>query len=131
ELVEQHRRVDDDPVADDVADAGRQDPGGDQVQGEVLAVRQHHRVAGVVAALITHHPLHASTEQVGGLALALVAPLGADQDDRRHRNSYWVRLPRFSGPVFGPYRAPGVRTVRGARGGPGVHAPGRLNPEPT
>ena len=33
---------------------------------------------GVVAALIAHHPLHGPPQQVRGLALALVAPLGAD-----------------------------------------------------
>ena len=54
------------------------------MQREVLAVGQHDGVTGVVAALVAHHPLHLAAEQVGGLALALVAPLGADQHDRRH-----------------------------------------------
>src|SRR3712207_8057984 len=49
--------------------------------------------SGVVAALVTNHPLDLATENVGGLALALVAPLGADQHDRRHvKLQSWPRL---------------------------------------
>ncbi len=92
ELVEQHAGVHHHAVADHVAQAGCEDPGRDEVQGEVLAVGEHHRVAGVVAALVAHHPLDLATEQVGGLALALVAPLGADQHDRRHvKLQSWTR----------------------------------------
>src|SRR5690606_16199107 len=39
----------------------------------------------VVAAVELHHVVDAAAEQIGGLALALVAPLGSDQDDRWHR----------------------------------------------
>ena len=84
ELGEQHTGIYDDAVADDVGDAGREDPRGDQVKREVLATRQHHRVAGVVAALVAHDPLHTATEQIGGLSFALVAPLSADEHDCRH-----------------------------------------------
>ena len=84
QLLQQHARVDHHAVADHVLHAGREDARRDEVQREVLAVGEHHRVAGVVAALVAHHPLHGAPEQVGGLALALVAPLGADQHDRRH-----------------------------------------------
>ena len=84
QLRHQHAGIDDDAVADHVGDTGGQDPGRDQVQGEILPVRQHDGVAGVVAALVTHHPLGTAAEQVGRLALAFVTPLGADQDDRRH-----------------------------------------------
>ena len=38
ELGEQHTRIDDDAVADDVGDTGREDPRRDEVKGEVLAV---------------------------------------------------------------------------------------------
>src|SRR5258708_9473342 len=41
----------------------------------------HQRVAGVVAALEAHHALRAVGQPVDDLALALVAPLGADDDD--------------------------------------------------
>ena len=76
--------VDHHAVADHVVHARREDSGRDEVQREVLAVGQHDGVAGVVAALVAHHPLDLAAEQVGGLALALVTPLGADQHDRRH-----------------------------------------------
>ena len=39
---------------------------------------------GVVPALVAHNPLDAATEQIGRLTFALVAPLGADEDDCRH-----------------------------------------------
>ena len=84
QLVEQHTGIDHHAVADDVGDAGRQDARRDQVQREVLAGGQDDGVPGVVAALIAHHPLHPPTEQISGLTLALVAPLGADEDDCRH-----------------------------------------------
>ncbi len=84
QLVEQHAGIHDHAVADHVVGARGEDAGRDQVQGEVLAVGQHHRVARVVAALVAHHPLDLAPEQVGRLALALVAPLGADHHDRRH-----------------------------------------------
>ena len=84
QLVEQHTGVDDHAVADHVGDAWCEDARGDQVKGEVLASRQHHGMAGVVAALIPHDPLDAAPEKIGGLTLALVAPLGADEHDCRH-----------------------------------------------
>ena len=59
---QQHSRVDDDSVADDVGDTRRQDARRDEVQREVVPVGQHHGVPGVVSALVAHHPLHASTE---------------------------------------------------------------------
>ena len=84
QLVEQHAGVDHHAVADHVGDAWREDARRDEVKREVLARRQHHGMAGVVAALIPHDPLDAAPEQIGGLTLALVAPLGADEHDCRH-----------------------------------------------
>ncbi len=84
QLGEQDGRVDDHPVADDVLHARRQDARGDQVQRELLTVRQHDGVPGVVAALVANYPLDAFTVEIGGFALALVAPLGADQYDDCH-----------------------------------------------
>ena len=84
ELLEQHAGVDHHAVADHVGDTRRQDPRRDEVQREVLAVGEHDGVPGVVAALVAHDPLDLLTEDVGGLALALVTPLGADEDDGRH-----------------------------------------------
>ena len=41
-------------------------------------------VAGVVAAVRFHNIIDLATEDIGSLALAFVAPLGADDDDRSH-----------------------------------------------
>ncbi|COY22137.1 Uncharacterised protein [Mycobacterium tuberculosis] len=84
QLIEQDTGIDHHAVADNVGDPGRQHTRRDEMQCEILAGRQDDGVPGVVAPLIAHHPLHAATQQVGGLTLALVAPLGADEDDRRH-----------------------------------------------
>ncbi len=86
ELVDQHTRVDHDTVADHAALAGIQDPGGDQVQLPLLAAADD-RVAGVVAALEADDGVCVLGEQVGDLALALVAPLGAHYHDAWHAQS--------------------------------------------
>jgi len=83
-LGEKRLGIDNDAVADDGGAARRDDPGRHQVQGVVLTVGGDDRMAGVVAALVAHHVVDLSAEDVGGLALALVAPLGADEHDRRH-----------------------------------------------
>ena len=43
-----------------------------------------HRVASVVAALIPHDEVDAATEEIGGLSLALIAPLGTYEHDSWH-----------------------------------------------
>jgi hypothetical protein len=83
QLVDQDLRVDDDAVADDAALAGVEDPRRHEVELP-LAIAAHDRVAGVVAALEAHDRVGALGEQVGDLALALIAPLGADDDYSRH-----------------------------------------------
>jgi hypothetical protein len=72
-----------------------QDPGGNQREHGLLAIDDQ-RVAGIVATLEPGHGRGAFGEQVYDLALALVAPLGADDDDEftHGRNCPW---PRFSG----------------------------------
>jgi hypothetical protein len=67
-------------VADVALDARAHDAAGDQVQRGLDAVDDQ-RVAGVVAALEAHHALGAFGQPVDQLALAFVAPLGADDDD--------------------------------------------------
>ncbi len=83
DLLEENLGVDDDAVGDHRDDAGAEDARGQQVEG-VLLLADHHRVAGVVAAVELDDVVHAGAERVGGLALALVAPLGSDEDDPRH-----------------------------------------------
>ena len=75
ELVEQHGRVDDDAVADDRRDVLVEDSARHQLERERLAVDDD-AVAGVVAALVAHDHVHLAGQEVGELALALVAPLG-------------------------------------------------------
>ena len=83
DLLEEHLRVDDDAVADDRDDRRRQHSGRQHVQ-RVLLLADDDRVPGVIAALVPDDVLDAVPEQVGRLALTLVAPLGTDQHDRRH-----------------------------------------------
>ena len=80
ELGEQRLRIDDHAVADDAGDAGMQDAGRNQVQDELLAVDVD-GVARVVAALVARHDGEARRQQVDNLALALIAPLGAQHRD--------------------------------------------------
>ena len=82
-LVEEHLRVDHHAVADDRGDVAVEHAARDQLQGEGLAVDDE-RVPGVVAALVAHHQVHLLGEEVGEPTLALVAPLGPDDDRRRH-----------------------------------------------
>ena len=83
ELVEQHRRVHDDAVADDRHDPRVQDTARHQLQLEHLAVHDE-GVAGVVPALITDAQRSFLGEIVGEPTLALVAPLGPDNYRPRH-----------------------------------------------
>ena len=71
-------------VTDETGDAFVQDARRDQVQDRLRAADDQ-GVPGVVAALETHHRAGTLGEEVDHLALALVAPLGTDHDDRfRH-----------------------------------------------
>src|SRR5215469_6621173 len=53
------------------------------MQGVAL-IADHNRMAGVIAALISVDKIHAVAEQVGGLALAFIAPLCSDDHDGGH-----------------------------------------------
>ena len=84
ELVDQRDRVDDDAVADDRRDvrvehAGRREP---ELEDLVAA---DDGVAGVVAALVAHDHRDLLGQEVGRLALALVAPLEPDDHGGRHQ----------------------------------------------
>src|SRR6202000_943540 len=83
DLAQQHPWVDDDAVADHAGLVGVEDPRRDQVELELLAVADD-RVAGVVAALVADDRCSPLGEQIRDLALALVAPLGADYDHAWH-----------------------------------------------
>ena len=83
ELLPQHPRVEHDAVTDRADLVRVEDPRGDQVELERLAVTDD-RVAGVVAALEPHDHLRPLGEQVGDLPLSFVAPLGADYYESWH-----------------------------------------------
>ena len=83
DLLQQHLRIEHHPVADHAGLLRVEDPRGDQVELELLAVADD-RVTGVVAALEADDHRSVLGEQVGDLALALVAPLGADYHHSWH-----------------------------------------------
>ena len=83
DLVNQGPRIDHDAVADHrelslAHDTGRQ-------QRELIGrAVDHQRMAGVMAPLEAHHHVGALGQPIDDLALALVAPLGADDHDIGH-----------------------------------------------
>ena len=83
DLLDQDRRVDHDPVADHRRSVIGQHAGRQQMQ-RVALFADHDRVPGVVAALVPDHVVDAVAEQVRRLALALIAPLGANNHDGGH-----------------------------------------------
>src|SRR5271166_1529421 len=60
-----------------------EDPARYELQRERLAVHDD-GVAGIVAALVADDQIHVLGEEVGELALPLVAPLGSDHHGRGH-----------------------------------------------
>ena len=83
DLFEETRRVDDDAVGDDRADAGVQDAGGQQRELERLAVGDD-GVAGVGPAVVADDEVVPLGEQIDDLAFGLVAPLEADDTGAGH-----------------------------------------------
>jgi hypothetical protein len=82
ELLDQHLRVDHAPGAED-ARLAPEDPGRHEAELEGLAVGDD-RVPRVRAALVAADDVRVLGEQVDDLALALVAPLRADDHGRGH-----------------------------------------------
>ena len=83
ELADERRRIDDDAAADHRRDVGIQHARRDEVELEDL-VAADDGVAGVVAALVADDHRDLLGEEVGGLALALVAPLEPHDHRSRH-----------------------------------------------
>ena len=107
DLLEEHVQVDDDAVADDRRAARGEDAAGQQVQG-VLLVADDDGVAGVVAAVELHDVVDPVAQEVGRLALALVAPLGADDRDRGHLSPPVVECCRGPRHREAPAQVPGA-----------------------
>ena len=82
-LGQQHGRIDHHAVTDDRGDVVVEDPARHQLKGEGLPVHDD-GVAGVVATLIADDQLHLLGQEIGQLALALITPLGPDDDGCRH-----------------------------------------------
>ncbi len=99
DLGEQRPRVEHDAVADDAELAGAHDARGQQRQLVDLAVDDQ-RVAGVVPALEAHDDVRPLAQPVDDLALALVAPLCADDHDVTHPGLPDSAL--YSVPLWGP-----------------------------
>ena len=86
QLVDEGDRVDDDAVADDRGDVRVEHTGRGQAELEDL-VAADDGVAGVVAALVAHDHRDLLGQEVGRLALALVAPLEPDDHGGRHQSA--------------------------------------------
>ena len=99
ELVDQGDRVDHDAVADDRGDVRVEHARRRQAELEDL-VAADDRVAGVVAALVAHDHRDLLGEEVGRLALALVAPLQPDDHGGRHQRG---RSQQTKGPGRGAW----------------------------
>ena len=80
DLLQQRRRREHDAVADVDGDAGPQDAGRNEAQ-HGLPAADDERVAGVVPALEAHDAVGVLGQPVDDLALAFIAPLGADDND--------------------------------------------------
>ena len=87
DLVDQRLRVDHHAVADDRQLAPAHDARGQQRQLVGGAVDDQ-RMAGIVAALEADDDVGLLGQPVDDLALALVAPLGADHHHIRHRTAF-------------------------------------------
>ena len=129
ELVDQRRRVDDDARPDERDDVRIEDPGRDEVELEDL-VAEHQRVAGVVAALVADDEGGLLGEEVGGLALPLVAPLEPDDDGGGHQRGPDTKEPR-STPGFRIHHSLGSLAAELARRFvEGAHPPRGTNDAP-
>ncbi len=84
DLPQQHRRVDDDAVADDADLIGVEDARRDEVQPE-LAQLVDHGVAGVVAGGVPGDQMGFLGQQVYDPAFALIPPLAAHHYDNWHK----------------------------------------------
>ena len=116
DLGQEDGGVDHDAVPDHRGDVGVQDAARHQLEGEGLPVH-HDGVPGVVAALVADDHLHLLGQEVGELALALIPPLGPDDDGCRHASllrcecGLRTSVPRRHGPFRG---APGGIPAPGA-----------------
>ena len=96
DFIDQMVRIEHDAVADHRQLARPHDARRQKRKLVGLAV-DHQGVAGVVAALETHHHVGGHRQPVDDLALTLVAPLSADNHHVRHRRTI-PRVPKWQKP---------------------------------
>ena len=83
DLIGQHVKVEHDSVAEHGRGVRVKDPRRKQVHEELLVIDDD-SVSSVIASRIPHAIVDAFGHEIGGLALALVTPLGTHDDDSRH-----------------------------------------------
>src|SRR5215210_2698004 len=110
DLLDQHLRVDDDPVADRAHYALAHDPGGHEVQLELL-LADPDCVSRVVAAGVARDVPDVGRQRVAHPALAFISP-GQSEDDRGRQSSTSAMIwkvserARRSGKRSSPHRGP-------------------------
>jgi hypothetical protein len=83
DLTDEVRGIHDHAVGDDRGDVVVEDTRRDQLQGEALTV-DHHRVPGVVTALVANDEGMFLGELIGNLRLSFVSPLTSDDHGDWH-----------------------------------------------
>ncbi len=102
ELLDERHGIDDHAVSHDILDMRIEDSRRNALQGE-LAIVEYYRMAGIVAALMTHHDIGLARIEIRNLALALVAPLGAYDYQRI------IHKPRY---LYPPHRGRDVNRCK-------------------
>ena len=131
DLISQHVQVKDDTVTEDRSGVRVEDTGRQQVHEELLGTDDD-GVSSIVASRVPHAVVNALGHLVGGLALALVTPLGTHDDDSRHLFLHFLAPVCGLPPVAGAHAAlqPGTLYVvattstasdRGAKGFSPLH----------
>ncbi len=77
--------VDDNSIPDDTQLARMKYPGRNEVKNDFFLVDDN-RVAGIVSSLIAGHCIKGRSQKVDYLPLALITPLGADNEQISHKS---------------------------------------------
>ena len=88
-LIKERLEVNHHAIAQHRGGVFRKNPGGQELQ-LVFFTADHDGVPGVIAAVRLDYVVNFPAEDIGSLALAFVAPLGADNDDRCHLLSHFL-----------------------------------------
>ena len=80
QFLKEGDRIENNAAADNAGDVMMKDPGRDDVQNMTPAPEVD-RVSRIVPALVTRDTVKPLSKDIDDLSLALIAPLGADDDD--------------------------------------------------